>query len=238
MEIEGLIYSFAQGPVETIAIGPSALEPLALDEMVIDGSTKIAIPENLLRLLLYIRDGSERHRRVLVRVLHHFRPRWANTRFIDPRMDEAIVDRLMSLIERFEAEGRIVAITDEVRDEGIEHALRQLFPGPGYEIELSPKRNFLREYLVLAFSWSKKTGGAILEKTRRIFSDVGRHIATLQLPDKLDGAITAKSRFFDKIYAFRGGRATKFFVAGAVAVTGVWNPAIGAAGIVLVFMDP
>jgi len=138
----------------------------------------------------------------------------------------------------FREADRLVVIGDELIDGEVQGSLARLYPGRAFEVSLSPKKNFLREYLVKIYSWSKRTGGVILERTRRIFTDLGHHIATLQLPDRLDQYLDLKSQYTGRMFAFRGGRAVKFFVGAAVNVVGFGNSFFGAVGLVIVFLDP
>lgn len=239
MEINELLATF-DGETNAVALGPSSLAAIARGEMSLDmiESERIAIPCNLKRLLEYVREGSDRHHKLLSRVMRYYGSGMAPWTSKSDQLDGGLIAHLLSIIDFYQEAGRLEIITEEFIDDGLQEALAGIYSGSAFEIEMSPRRNFLRDYLVLMYSWSKRTGGKILERTRRIFSDVGQYISSLQIPDKLDGTILLKARYSTRIYSFRGGRALKFFVASVVAIAGIHNPLFGVAGVVLVFVDP
>ncbi|WP_250439738.1 hypothetical protein [Delftia tsuruhatensis] len=236
MNIDNVVKIFAEES-GAIAIGPSALESLAYEELCPNDDKKIALPGNLMRLLYLIRQGSYEHRIFLIRIIRYFRS--SRRKAVDHEyQDHEVVGRIVMMVEKFERDNRLIIIDDEMTDPVIKESLSNLYPGPAFEISLSPKRNFLRDYLVRIYTWSKHTGGLILERTRRVFSDIGHHIATFQLPDKLDGYIQFKSRYVGRMFGFRGGKATKFFVGCAIGIAGLGSPAASIAGVVIAFADP
>lgn len=236
MNINKVIDTFRQTP-KIVALGPSSLESVANEELWPNGNQSVAIPENLIRLLERIREGSEEHRRFLIRIIRYFRASsWQASH--DEDQDHKVVISIIKTIDAFKDSGRLVIISDEMDDPEIQKSLSTLYPGRAFEIALSPKRNFLRDYLVRIYSWSKSTGGVILERTRRVFSDMGHQIATFQLPDKLDRYAGLKSRYVGRMFGFRGGKATKFFVGCAISIAGLGNTAASIAGVVIAFADP
>ena len=236
MNIDEVVERFTES-AKSVAIGPSSLESLASEEVWPNGDQKIAVPDNLTRLLSRIREGSSEHRLFLIRLVRYFRARpWQARHYED--QDNRMVDRILNVISAFERDGRLIVIDEGVTDPEIEESLGDLYPGRAFEIALSPIRNFLRDYLVRVYSWSKHTGGVILECTRRVFSDMGHHIATLQLPDRLDHYVGLKSRCVGRMFGFRGGRAVKLFVGCAISIAGLRDPAASVAGVVIAFADP
>lgn len=236
MNINEAVDNFLKIP-KAIALGPSSLESLANEELWPNGSQMVAVPDNLMRLLSRIREGSQEHRLFLIRLIRYFRARsWQTRRYED--QDDHVVSRIMDTIKALEDGGRLMVINADMADPEIQESLGNLYPGSAFEIALSPKQNFLRDYLVRIYSWSKRTGGMILERTRRVFSDMGHHIATLQLPDKLDHYVGLKSRYAGRMFGFRGGRAAKFFVGCAISIAGLGSPAASIAGVVIAFADP
>jgi len=236
MNINQVVDRFIEEP-KAVAIGPSSLESLAYEELWPNGDVKIALPDNLMRLLSLIREGSFEHRIFLIRLVRYFRAGpWQARKYED--QDNEMVDRIVMMVDAFERDNRLIVINDEMTDPVIKESFSSLYPGRAFEISLSPKRNLLRDYLVRIYSWSKRTGGLILERTRRVFSDIGHHIATLQLPDKLDHYVGFKSRYVGRMFGFRGGKAAKFFVGCAVGIAGLGSPAASIAGVVIAFADP
>lgn len=236
MDINGIVEKFRVKP-KVVALGLSSLESFANDELHLNDNPQVAVPDNLIRLLVLIRNGSIEHRRFLIRIIRYFREREINTPELD-EIDNSTVDRIIIAFDEFQKNDRLVVITDEINDEEIQESLNGLYPGSAFEISLSPKRNFLRDYLVRIYSWSKSTGGIILERSRRVFSDVGHHIATLQFPDKIDHYTKLKSQYLGRMFGFRGGRSTKFFVGCVISIAGLNNPIASIAGVIIAFADP
>lgn len=236
MNIDEVVDKFLESP-KAIALGPSSLESLANEELWPNESQMVAVPDNLMRLLSRIREGSQEHRLFLIRLIRYFRARsWQTSHHED--QDDYVVTRIIEAVSTFEDGGRLIVISAEMAEPDIQESLGNLYSGRAFEIALSPKRNFLRDYLIRIYSWSKRTGGMILERTRRVFSDMGHHIATLQLPDKLDHYVGLKSRYVGRMYGFRGGKAAKFFVGCAISIAGLGSPAASIAGVVIAFADP
>lgn len=237
MSVNDIVSRFLESP-KAVALGPSSLESLANGELWPNDSATVVVPDNLLRLVTLISEGSNEHRDFLIRLVRYFRSRTWSSRYREDEEDHYLANRIANLILEFKQTNRLLVIGEGMIDEEIQESLGRLYPGGAFEISLSPKKNFLREYLVRIYSWSKHTGGVILERTRRVFSDLGHHIATLQLPDKLDHYVGLKSQYIGRTFGFRGGRATKFFVGVAVGLAGLGNPAASVAGVVIAFMDP
>ena len=238
------IVSMFSNPHRVVAAGPSSLQYLASGELVLHPASRLAIPDNLLSLLTRVREGSSEHHAFLIRIMRYFRGRRRHTQDRESSGDNELVFRVVSLILGLRDANRLDVIDDEMIDPKIQESLVRLYPSKAFEISLSPKKNFLREYVVKIWSWSKRTGGLIVERTRRVFSDIGHYISAIQIPDKLDYYTNIKSKFFNRVFNFRGGKATKYFVGIAVAIVGLGNPAAAVtgaatmAGIVIAFTDP
>lgn len=237
MNIDAIVSKFLEGP-KAVALGPSSLESLVNERLWPARAPIIAIPDNLIRLVTHVREGSIEHRNFLIRIIRHFRGGTRAPKYLEDRADNILANRIAILVLELYEAGRLEIIGEEIVDASIEESLGGLYPSNAFEIALSPKRNFLRDYLVRIYSWSKATGGIILERTRRVFSDIGHHITTLQLPDKLDHYVQVKSDFVGRMFDFRGGRAAKFFIGLVVAVAPLGAIAAGVAGVVIAFTDP
>ena len=236
MNINEVVNRFSETH-KAIALGPSSLESLANEELWPNGNQMIAVPDNLMRLLSRIREGSQEHRLFLIRVIRYFRVNSWKTLHSE-KQDDYVVNRIIDIINEFDNNGRLIVIAAEMADLEIQESIGMLYPGRAFEISLSAKRNFLRDYLVGIYSWSKRTGGVIIERTRRVFTDMGHYIATFQLPDKLDHYVNLKGRYVGRMFGFRGGKAAKFFVGCAISVAGLGSPAASIAGVVIAFADP
>lgn len=232
-----LIHRYKRAP-NMLALGPSSLESIANGDIVLKDSIRIVLPDNFMRLLDLIRNGSHEHRMFLIRMIRYFSPPYGRYRVDAQYQDHVLIDRILEVIAGFRNEGRVQVLEQEYDDPELTRALSKLYPGQAFEISLSPRRNFLRDYLVRIYSWSKMTGGMIIERTRRVFSDIGRHIAALQLPDMLDDCVDMKSKYIEQAFSYRGGKAVKFFVAGAISVAGLTYYPAGLVGVVIAFADP
>lgn len=114
----------------------------------------------------------------------------------------------------------------------------KMFSEHDFYVSMSPRMNFLGDYLAKILEFSKRTGKTILSKTRRLANLLREKIISLELPKRSDIAITAKSELINKIFDFQGGRATKFFIAIALSGGGFIHPAIGGIGLIFTFFDP
>jgi hypothetical protein len=218
----------------TIGLGLSCLLPLAQGNLSPTMEGRIAIPDNLMRLIQLCSERSEEHRIFLLKIMTHYAP----SRRSSEEIDEALIDNLVQLVMELFERGLAIQITDNDIDPELSEELSNCFEGSGFEISMSAKRNFVRDYYTRLISWSKKQRGIILERSRRLFSEVGHFITTLQIPDKLDTVIASKQQFLEPVFSFSGGKSTKWFIAIAVSAAGLFNPIVSAAGLALTFMDP
>ncbi|WP_137171641.1 hypothetical protein [Massilia sp. HP4] len=237
MSIQKIFENFSNWP-NSVALGISSLESIANLQLWPNGEAEVAIPDNLARLLDLIRDGSQEHRTFLARIIRYFRGGYYRPTSQYESYDDVLVDRIIEFIENLRITGRLVIIGDDNSDPEISNALRKLYPGKAFEISLSPKRNFVRDYLIRIYSWSKAKGGLVLERTRRVFSDMGHHITALQIPDNLDRHIDLKSRYIQNIFNFKGGKTAKFFLGCAVSIAGLEHYSAGIVGVAIAFTDP
>ncbi len=235
MIINEAVEKFSAQP-EGIALGLSALQSVALDEIWPQDGLAVVVPANLVRLVSLIRGGSREHAEFLLRVVHYFNSSFRSNKV--RASDSEVVGRLVAFLSHLEGAGRLVVLGDEVDDVEVAEAFSGLYPSGAFEIAMSPLRNFVRDYLVRIYSWSKRTGGVIIERTRRVFNDMGHQVATLQLPDRLDRYVDMKSKYVKYAFSFPGGKAAKFFLGVAVSAVGLVSPAASIAGLVIVFADP
>lgn len=235
MIINEAVEKFSAQP-EGIALGISALQSLALHEIWPQDGLAVVVPANLVRLVSLIRGGSREHAEFMLRVVHYFNSsfRWNKLR----ASDSEVVVRLVEFLSHLEGAGRLVVLGDEVDDAEVAEAFSGLYPSGAFEIAMSPPRNFVRDYLVRIYSWSKRTGGVIVERTRRVFNDIGHQVATLQLPDSLDRYVDLKSKYVRRAFSFRGGKAVKVFLGVAVSAGGLFSPAASITGLIIAFADP
>lgn len=239
MNIDDLLKMFAE-QTDVVGLGPSALGSLALIENPWRAEITIAIPDTLLRLASLVREGSAEHRDYLIKLIRYYQQPPQQVRFGAPiDVDEVEeVEKIVDVILVLHESDRLLILGEEVIDPGIERDLVELHPASIFEISLSPKSNFLRDYIVRVYSWSKRTGGKVVECGDKLYRKIGRYISTLQLPDRLDRAVDLKSRYIRRLFGFKGGKATRYFVGLVVGVGGLAIPAFGVAGAVIAFADP
>lgn|GEM_PF-3272712 len=230
------LFDIFNDDTRAIALGPSMLESLACGEFSLGDALKIVVPDNLIKLLKKIEEGSSEHRLLLTQIFRHFRRRNHQKDGVDSKKDEKI-NKLKDAIYGLKEKGRLIVVEKEESEEEIERSLEGIYPGGAFEASLSLRRNFLRDYLSIIYSWSKRTGGIVLERTKRVFSDMGGYIATLHLPEKVDYMVDLKGKVLN-VYDFKGGKGVRFFIACAVGVAGMVSPPFGAIGVVITFMDP
>jgi hypothetical protein len=225
-------------PVAEVAIGPSMLEHLATDSRLLDTPTRFVVPVELVRLSAIVAEGSAEHQRFLAGIIGYFRQSPWRRRRLEGDDDLVVAARLADVIVQLDRQGRLLTLGDEAIEPDIAEALGDLYLAPRFQVALSPRRPFLRDYLIKVYSWSKATGGFVVEATRRPFSDLGHFIVTLQIPDKADAAIRLKRQPMKRLFGFRGGSAVQFFVGLALHVGGLIYPIVGVAGTVIIVADP
>ena len=216
----------------SVVIGLSTLKTIGTGGLLERPGIRVVIPDNLKRLVSAAAEGSDEHIKFLVKIINDYDPS------IVDGSDAELVNGLYRAFRNLSEMNMLSIITDDDIDTDVAEALAEGFLGPENEISLSPKRNFLREYFTKTISWCKKTGGLIIEKTRRGFNDLGHYIATLQLPDRFDDMVLSKKKYVDKVFSFPGGKGTKWFVALVSGGAGFAYPPLGIPGLIIAFVDP
>lgn len=217
---------------EWIIPGPSSLYFIASGGAVLDSPFRYAIPENLMKLLDMAAEGSEEHVKFLSRVVLEDHP----------DREQLPIDVIVAHLRGFFAElyelDHLTVIRDEDVDPVIEEAIIDSFEEGGYDISLSPKKNFIRDYFARALSWSKKTGAVLIESTKKSFVALGDYIVSLQLPQKADALVKDKQRFVNRVFRFSGGKSVKWVLGLTIAVSGLAYPPLGVIGVGIAFIDP
>jgi hypothetical protein len=121
----------------------------------------------------------------------------------------------------------------------------KLFSEHDFYVSLSPRINFLGDCIAKILEFSKRTGRIILSKSRKLANLLREKIISLELPRRFaempnhfDNGLRIKSELLNRMFEFRGGRTTKFFVAACLGVGGLANSAIGVIGVAFIFIDP
>ena len=148
--------------------------------------------------------------------------------------------------QRFRDRGVIELIEYERLPDDLSDVIDRLLTvdGPDSEAHLpngdtvTAKGTFAR-HLSSILGYSYRTGTAIISKGRGLVKRVTQYLAGLELPRKSDALLEGKAALMERLYAQAGGvRTGKFFICAAIAVTGLFVPPVGVAGVVLYFVDP
>lgn len=221
-----------------VGLGPSVLRSIAIHEIDLSRDSRIAVPDVLLKLLEQVHKGDSRAVDVLSSVFRHFGVGAAKPRSDQKQDAYSIAESLFNVIRFLRDSGRLEVIDREAVDEKFRDALSGLYEQQRFKIELSPKASFLKEYVLCVYSWARQSGHVVLERGRRIFSDLRSDIPLLELPEKADNLTRWKADYFETRLGFRGYRATKFFLAVSFGITGLVLPGASAAGLLIAFVDP
>jgi hypothetical protein len=204
------------------------------DSWPVDKDVRVAIPENLIRLFELAAENSGKHVDFLAFVFtQNFRGRQANAE------DWVEFSRArLRIIRALEETRRLIRITEKHVDGEVEAAFKGAFDNQRYEIEMSPRRNFLRDFFVRVISYSKQTGAKIVDKSGNFFRAAGRFIAALQIPDRIDDITEKKQRLSNRVFGFRGGKGAKFFIGVVVSAGGIYLTPVSVVGLMIAFTDP
>jgi len=213
-------------------LGISALAGISRNDLLERPELRVALPDNLIRLIDLANEGSQEHLQFLHNVISEF---IEGDLDISPR---ELATNLHGTYRFLSDAGNLLTISDEDIDEEVESELEGSFTDERYFISLSPRGNFVKDYYLRALSWARKTGGLLIEKTSYFFKRVGHFIATLQIPDRFDGLVDAKKKHVDRIFSFRGGKGAKWFIGTVSSTAGFIHPLLGIPGLVIAYMDP
>lgn len=216
----------------------------------IHSGARIAIPSNVKRLVEKIQLGSEEHFNFLERLAKAFVSfplkdgQW-NASFNTYTFCEQI-----SLLE----EQGLIEWVNEEAPLIINDLLSDAFDNPRFEISLSPKSNFIRDYYVQLLAWSARRQEPFVSRNIRIFDTLGNYLPTLQLPVNIGLAdpnavlqlSQAKQDRMSAILALHPALPTAKFYLGiaSIIVAGLdilpekFTSAAATAGVVLAFTDP
>jgi hypothetical protein len=71
-----------------------------------------------------------------------------------------------------------------------------------------------------------------------LISKLGKSIPVLEFPRKADDLVAKKQALFGRPFAFRGGRAVRYFVGLLGTVGAPVEPLLGAVGVLMLIVDP
>lgn len=195
----------------------------------------LRVPQCIDDLLSRESDGSAE---VLKALITWARPETRT--FSDPAL-ETIADSIRSRYAALKQYGYLQSITDE-SDPEIAAALARALPAAKQQTGVVQRmKETVRKSITTVLSFSKRTGMAILMRGRELTEFVRDWFISLELPAKADRVIKKKAAFTSRVFAFKGGQATKFFVGIALGVAGLFvgAPAIvNISGLALAVVDP
>lgn len=215
-----------------VVLGISALSQLSREHLKERAEIRVALPDNLIRLIELANEGSEEHQYFL----HHIVSEFAEGE-MEISATELTTNIYVAYRALLEMDNLIIITADDI-DEEVSFELEESFHDDHYFISLSPRDNFVKNYYLRVISWSKKTGGLLIEKSSYFFKKVGHFIATLQIPDRFDKMVDAKKKHIDRIFSFRGGRGVKWFIGMVSSTAGCIHPLFGIPGLIIAYMDP
>ena len=220
-------YGIVEVPPKILIFDPSVLHYLMSCEIE-DNDYQIYIPDSLFKLITLSKDNDE-YKAFLSRFLRYFSYRRSS------EIVEYDWDKFYGNIEKIS----IIPITaEDIEDKEEYESILSMFKKHTFYVSMSPKMNFLGDMLAKIIGFSKKTGVAILSKTRRLSNLIREKIVTLELPKKFDDVVLRKQEITGQLFRFHGGKATKFFIGVVLSAGGFIHPAIGVPGMLFAFMDP
>ena len=214
-------------PPKALIFDPSVLHYLMSHEL-LDNGYQVYLPDSLLKLI-YLSKENDEYKEFLGRFLFYFSYQRGS------ELTEHNWNMFYGNIEKISINP--IAVEDIEDKEGYESIL-SMFRKHTFYVSMSPKMNFLGDVLAKIIEFSKKSGVAVLSKTRRLANLLRERIVTLELPQKFDDVVMKKQEITKQLFHFQGGRATKFFVGVILSAGGFVHPAIGVPGLVFAFMDP
>jgi hypothetical protein len=129
-------------------------------------------------------------------------------------------------------------IPDEDNPE-IRRLLLDLLPDHWGSRRLAAKaRATVRQYFTTVLGYSQRTGKAILARGRDFVRFLRDKVTELEFPRKADGMVAKKAAFGARLFPFKGGRATKWFVVVVLGAASFASPVAGGIALALAFTDP
>ncbi len=195
----------------TVIFGPSSLYYIAKGDFQVEvpQNIKFALPDNLLHLIEISLGGSEKHRNFLKKIVVESHEEEEKEERLSA---DVIVRNLYEYFFKVIPNGRLYKINEGDIEGYIRELVSTSFENQGYEIELSPIGNWMREFYLRALSWSKKTGAVIVETTKRYYDELKNYIASLEIPERFDAIIDKKQEFIGSLFKNKGGKAAKWFL--------------------------
>ena len=214
-------------PPKRLIFDPSVLLYLMSYELE-NNDYQVYIPDSLLKLITLSKDNDE-YKTFLSKLLFYFSYRRS------PEIAEYNWDKFYGNIKKIS----INPITNEdIEDKEEYERILSMFNKHTFYVSMSPIMNILGDIIAKIIGFSRKTGVAILSKTRRLSNLLRERIVTLELPKKFDDIILKKQEITGKFFRFHGGRATKFFIGIILSAGSTFHPTISVPSIVFVLMDP
>ena len=222
---------------DEIILDPSVLFYLT-SHKIKDSQIVYYLPDNLIRLIDRSKDNKE-YQTFLKSFLTYFR--YGYSRQIEENDWALFYQNIKSMVIKPISQDNIKS---DRQDNYYENYLK-MFSDHDFYISMSPSINFLGDCIAKIMEFSKRTGKTILSKSRKLSKllrekifliELPKHLA--ELPNHIDNGLRLKSEMLNRMFEFRGGRTTKFFVAVCLGVGGFIHPAIGGIGVAFIFIDP
>ena len=129
-------------------------------------------------------------------------------------------------------------IKDEA-DEAIKKLLWDLLPDSGAPRSIAAKTKAkIRQYFTTTLGHAQRTQKAILTRGRDFVRFLRNRVIELELPSKADSIVEKKAALGARLFPFKGGKATKWFIVIALGAASFGSPVAGGAALALAFTDP
>ena len=193
--------------------------------------TKLLVPKNFLSLIERIDDP--KYLVFLQQFLRFFdyQGLFQQVKYFD-------VSLLLRNINFLQKSGALYFVDVLEDDHILREELSEALEVSRFYMGFSPKRNFLKDYILTILEISRKKRCAILMKTRRSPAILRDHILTLEIPSRIDQIVQMKVSFTSQLFDIPYGKSIKFFIGVSLSAAGFFHPVPGIAGLLLAFTDP
>jgi hypothetical protein len=192
----------------------------------------LLVPACIDELLIGSKVGSEE---ILVELIRWARPREAS---LDPHALARIAKEIRARYASFRRLEQFRVIPDEDSPE-LRRLLLDVLPDHALPKGLSARAGAtVRRYFTTVLGYSQRTGKAILTRGRNFVRFVRDKVTEIEFPAKADDMVAKKARFGARLFPFKGGKATKWFIVVALGAASFSSPAAGGVALALAFTDP
>ena len=154
--------------------------------------------------------------------------------------DDELVGRVLEAYQRLKELGILRVVKDERASPELVEAIPEIVR-QAERLQRGQKptrRAVISQYLVTILEHSRRRSVAIIARGRRLLSKLIGRAGVLELPAKSDEVLKRKQEWFGRLFAFRGGRTTKYFIVVGFAGLALPFPWVGVPGAIFAAIDP